>query len=268
MLMRCKAFAEGCRALLATTAFYHDMAHISEGAVKDKFEGLVELLVPICKAYSSDWAYDVTENAIQVYGGYGYCSEYPVEQYARDTKITSIYEGTNGIQALDLLGRKLTMKGGMLFMYYMQDLAGFCNANKKHEVMGKYVEKLQKAQETLAMTVMGMPAFMKKPTFNEKIVPVLLARPFLDMFGHIVLSHLHISMALKASELLTKLYAEKGADGDPEKRAKVVQDNDEAKFLHNKIQTAIWFVNNILPEAQVVAEYFKIADTSALDVVF
>ncbi len=268
MLMFNKAFAEGMRALLAKTAFYHDMALVTEGAEHDKFDGLVELLVPICKAYCTDWTFDVTEQAIQIYGGYGYCSEYPVEQYCRDTKILSLYEGTNGIQALDLLGRKLTMKGGTLFMYYMQDLAGFCNKNKAHATMAPYVKKLQKAQETLAMTAMGMGAFMKKPTFNEKIVPVLYARPFLDMFGHIVVSQLHIEMAMKADELLQKLYADKGVAGDVEKQKALVKENDEAKYLYNKILTAIWFVNNVLPEAQVVAELFKTADTSALEAVF
>jgi hypothetical protein len=153
-------------------------------------------------------------------------------------------------------------------MYYMQDLAAFCGKHKDHAVVGPLVKRLQKAQEALAMTVMGMPAFMKKPTFNEKIVPLLLARPFLDMFGHIVISQLHIDMALKADAMLQALYAEKGVAGDADKQKALVHENDEAKYLYNKILTAQWFVNQYVPEAQVVAEYFKIADTSALEAVF
>ena len=267
MLMHCKAFAEGFRAMLAKTAFYEDMSKITEGPDSDKYHGLVELFVPVCKAYITDWTYHVTEQAIQIYGGYGYCSEYPVEQYARDTKILSLYEGTNGIQALDLLGRKLTMKRGTLFMYFMQDLAAFCGANGSHPVLGSYVKKLQKAQETLAMTVTGLSAYMKKETFNEKIIPVLQARPFLDMFGHILMSLLHLEMAVKASEMLEALYADKGAADDAAQKA-LIADNEEAKYLFNKIQTAIWFVNNILPEANVIADYFKTNDTSALDIAF
>jgi hypothetical protein len=244
------------------------MAMVTEGAEHDRYDGLVELFVPICKAYCTDWTFDVTEQAIQVYGGYGFCSEYPVEQYCRDTKILSLYEGTNGIQALDLLGRKLTMKGGTLLMYFMQDLSSFCAKNKDHATMGPYVKKLQAAQQTLAMTAMGMPAFMKKPTFNEKIVPVLYARPFLDMFGHVLVSQLHIDMAMKADELLQKLYEEKGVKGDAAKQKALINENDEAKYLYNKILAAVWFVNNILPEAAVVAELFKNADTSALDAAF
>jgi len=267
MLMFCKAFSEGFRALLNKTAYYDDMAHTSEGPDHDKYMGLVELLIPICKAYCSDWAYDVTEQAIQVYGGYGYCSEYPVEQYARDTKICSIYEGTNGIQALDLLGRKLATKGGAFLMYFMQEMSEFINKYKNHEDLGEYVGKLQKAQEMLAMTAMNMGSFMKRESFKEKLIPILYATPFLDMFGHIVLSQYHLEMAAKADEMLNKLYEEKGA-ADADAKKALLKDNDEAKFLWNKIVTAKWFVNNILPQAKPIADYFKTCDTSAFDIRF
>ena len=267
MLMFCKSVSEGLRALLARTAMYEDLAATTEGPDQDRYHGLVELLVPICKAYSSDMAYDVTEQAIQVYGGYGYCSEYPVEQYARDTKICSIYEGTNGIQALDLLGRKLATKGGIFFMYYMQELAGFIMPNAKHPVLGEYVQKLQKAQEVLASTVMSLPGFMKKESLKEKLIPILYATPFLEMFGHIVVSHLHLDMAVKAQALLDALYAEKGA-ATPEAQKDLLKNNEEAKFLWNKVTTAKWFVNNILPQAKTIADYFKTCDTSAFDIRF
>ncbi|MDP8222359.1 MAG: acyl-CoA dehydrogenase [Candidatus Lernaella stagnicola] len=267
MLMHCKAFSEGFRAMLAKTAFYEDLSHVTEGAAKERYHGLVELFVPIAKAYITDWTYHVTEQAIQVYGGYGYCSEYPVEQYARDAKILSLYEGTNGIQALDLLGRKLTINRGMLFMYFMQDLSSFCQKNGKDEGLGDLVKKLQKAQEALAGTVMGMAGYMKKETFNEKIVPVLQARPFLDMFGHILMSHLLLEMAFIAQEKLNALFAEKGVEDDAAKKA-LIKDNDEAKFLWGKMMSAKWFVNNILPEAFVIADYFKTNDLSALEIEF
>jgi alkylation response protein AidB-like acyl-CoA dehydrogenase len=267
MLMHCKAFSEGFRALLAKTAFYEDLARTIEGPEKDKYHGLVELFVPIAKAYITDWTYHVTEQAIQVYGGYGYCSEYPVEQYARDAKILSLYEGTNGIQALDLLGRKLTMNRGMLFMYFMQDLSTFCTKNANHEKLGSFVKKLQKAQETLAGTVMGMPAYMKKETFNEKILPILQARPFLDMFGHILMSQLLLEMGVVAQEKLDALFAEKGAaDADAQKA--LVKENEEAKYLFGKVKSAEWFVSNILPESFVIADYFKTNDLSALEIEF
>ena len=73
-----------------------------------KYKGLIDLLIPVCKAWCSDVGFKVTERAMQIHGGYGYCSEYPIEQFLRDIKITSIYEGANGIQALDLVGRKVS----------------------------------------------------------------------------------------------------------------------------------------------------------------
>jgi Acyl-CoA dehydrogenases len=114
-LLWMKAFTEGIRALNYFTAYCLDMSR-AYPAEKDKWHGLVELLTPICKAYSSDMAMQITSKAIDVYGGYGYCQEYPVEQYMRDCKIATIYEGTNGIQALDLVGRKLGQNKGMNVM--------------------------------------------------------------------------------------------------------------------------------------------------------
>ena len=101
------------RALLMQTSFYIDMTPRSPtGEEQERYHSYVEVLTPICKAWASDWGFQVTEWCLQVYGGYGYTSEYPAEQYVRDAKIATIYEGTNGIQALDFVARKLPAKGG------------------------------------------------------------------------------------------------------------------------------------------------------------
>ncbi|MCK7471915.1 MAG: hypothetical protein MZU95_14865 [Desulfomicrobium escambiense] len=97
-----------------TASTWHKIA--KDEAEKDKWLGIAEVLTPIVKAYCSDIGFRVTETAMQCYGGYGFCSEYPVEQFMRDEKIASIYEGANGIQALDLIGSKLGMKKGAYFM--------------------------------------------------------------------------------------------------------------------------------------------------------
>ena len=103
---------QAMRALVSYTAWCMDMAHVTEGEERDRWQGLVELFTPVCKAWCSDLGFRVTEWALQTYGGYGYTMEYPAEQYLRDCKIASIYEGTNGIQALDLVGRKFRMQEG------------------------------------------------------------------------------------------------------------------------------------------------------------
>ncbi len=111
-LLMQSAYVQAMRALVSYTGWCMDMAHVTEGEERDRWQGLVELFTPICKAWCSDWGFRVTEWALQVYGGYGYTCDYPAEQYLRDAKIASIYEGTNGIQALDLVGRKFRMQDG------------------------------------------------------------------------------------------------------------------------------------------------------------
>ncbi|MEZ4271953.1 MAG: acyl-CoA dehydrogenase family protein [Myxococcota bacterium] len=113
-LLLCKAFAEGCRALLMRTAFYAERAERHpDASQRPQYQDMLDLLTPICKAYATDVGFDVTALAMQVHGGYGYIKEYGIEQMMRDVKIASIYEGTNGIQALDLLGRKLRLREGL-----------------------------------------------------------------------------------------------------------------------------------------------------------
>ena len=123
MLLWMKAQIEGMRALLYYGSYLVDKENIlSDGAEKDKCTGILEVLTPICKAYCSEMAFRVTEVAMQIYGGYGYCAEYPIEQFMRDVKITSLYEGTNGIQSLDLAGRKLGMKKGLYFISLIDNM--------------------------------------------------------------------------------------------------------------------------------------------------
>ena len=108
-----KSNVEGMRALTYFASFAIDKEMtVEDDAEKEKWHGLLEILTPIIKAYCSDVGFKVAELAIQVYGGYGYCADYPVEQFLRDVKIASLYEGANGVQALDLIGRKLGMKKG------------------------------------------------------------------------------------------------------------------------------------------------------------
>lgn len=109
MLLWMKSYCEAMRALTHFAALQYDLLENTEGAAKDEAEKLLDFLIPICKAGNTDQAWLITAEAIQVYGGYGYCQDYPVEQMARDSKIYSLYEGTNGIQSIDLILRKLLL---------------------------------------------------------------------------------------------------------------------------------------------------------------
>jgi hypothetical protein len=262
MLLWCKAMVEGCRAMLYRTALYYDVAHASAdqkeaGISRD----LVDLLTPVCKAYISDMGFEVTRQAMQVLGGYGYVAEYPVEQHMRDIKIASIYEGTNGIQALDLLGRKLPKQQGRLFRNLVKAIERFTGGQKEHLVLGKAVgffteevERLKKLTMDLAMIGMS----------GDRRYPVLHATPYLEMIGNVTCAWLLLEQAVVAHDKLQALYLDRGAD-DPEARTALHRDDSEARFYFNKIETARFFVFNILPRNQSIAAQFDSKDRSALE---
>ncbi|MGM0403844.1 MAG: acyl-CoA dehydrogenase family protein, partial [Thermodesulfobacteriota bacterium] len=134
MLLNMKAYIEGMRSLLYYVAWCEDMTKLSDDEKdKEKFQDLVDLLIPIAKGYVTDRSYDICNLGMQIYGGYGYIQEYPQEQLVRDCRITMIYEGTNGIQSMDLLGRKLGMKKGKLVMELMGEIMTVINAGKEIE---------------------------------------------------------------------------------------------------------------------------------------
>src|SRR5260370_37883890 len=124
MLLDMKAHVEGIRALIVELASHLDRASQLAGTDDEKaayHRGQVELLTPLVKSYASDEAFRICGQAIQIYGGAGYLKDHPVEQYCRDSKIFSIYEGTNHIQAMDLVGRKMAQAGGLQFSTVMAE---------------------------------------------------------------------------------------------------------------------------------------------------
>ena len=262
-LMICKAYSEGCRALLYYTAWLSDFAEFGDSPEqKKKYHNMLELLTPICKAYCSDMSFKVTELAMQVMGGYGYAKEYKVEQHMRDNKICSIYEGTNGIQAMDLLGRKVGLKGGTVFMGFIMQLNAFVDKNEKHEYFSKYVKMFQKAKDRLGEITMDFGMRGKK----DLLYPVSHATPFLQMFGDVALGWLLLEQGVIAYEKLNAIYEAKGAADDEAKKA-VILDDSEAKFYHQKIMTAQFFITQILPGFHAKYDAIKSEDRSVLDVV-
>src|SRR5262249_45375784 len=144
--------------LILKLAHHRDMFSVLDGkddAAAAQHRGVVDLLVPICKAYATDQAFHICESAIQVFGGAGFIKDHPVEQYCRDSKIFSIYEGTNHIQAMDLVGRKLGQNGGANFRAFLAEIGAFVQKHGEHPVLAHEVKRLGEAAETLAM-VAGM----------------------------------------------------------------------------------------------------------------
>jgi alkylation response protein AidB-like acyl-CoA dehydrogenase len=253
MLLEMKARVEGPRALLTKLAFHNDNVEALKG--KDDqaaayHQGQVDLLVPLVKAYSTDQAYRVAELAIQTYGGAGYIKDYPVEQCARDSKIFSIYEGTNHIQAMDLVGRKLPQNGGANLQAFLGDVAKFIADNEKHPFVGGLVKDLAQAHEAVAGTAMRLLSWFQSGRMN--IVP-LAANRVLEMMSELCCAWLLCDAARIAHDQLEKLPPGEESAAD---RA----------FYEGKKYVATFFVRNILPHAKLTAEILGREDTSALDI--
>jgi hypothetical protein len=254
-LLWMKAFTEGIRALNYFTAYCLDMSR-AYPEEKAKWGGLVELLTPICKAYSSDMAMQITSKAIDVYGGYGYCQEYPVEQYMRDCKIACLYEGTNGIQSLDLVGRKLGQNKGMNVMNMIGEIGATIAKAKQVTELQKYAAYLEEANNAVIDLTMTFAALGKSSSF---LIPILNASPYLEIFGDLLIGHFLLQGAAIAQEKLNAIYAEKGADTKGTQRA-LVHDNADVAFYQGKIAAAKFFAVEVLFLVKSKCAAIKVAD--------
>ena len=254
-LLWMKAFTEGIRALNYFTAYCLDMSR-AYPAEKDKWHGLVELLTPICKAYSSDMAMQITSKAIDVYGGYGYCQEYPVEQYMRDCKIACLYEGTNGIQSLDLVGRKLGQNKGMNVMNMIGEIGATIAKAKQVPELQKYAAYLEEANNAVIDLTMTFAALGKSSSFQ---IPILNASTYLEILGDLIIGNFLLQGAAIAQDKLNAIYAEKGADTKGTQRA-MVHDNADVAFYQGKIAAAKFFAVEVLFLVKSKCAAIKVAD--------
>ena len=252
-LLWMKAHVEGIRAMNYFAAYCMDMARAFP-AEKDKWQGFVELLTPVCKAYSSDKAMEICSKAIDVYGGYGYCQEYPVEQYMRDCKIATLYEGTNGIQALDLVGRKLGQKKGMNVMNMFGEIGATIAKAKGIDELKPYAARLEEAYNALVDMTMTLAQLGKSSGF---IIPILNASLYLDIFGDVLLGHFLLQSAALASEKLKAIYAEKGVQDSKGKKRALVHQNADVAFYEGKIAAAKYFAVDILCTVKARCEAIK-----------
>ena len=242
-LMTMKAYVEGLRALVLEAALFVDLTeHHPDAAVREAHEAYLGLMTPVLKAYGSDMGFKVTELAMQVFGGAGYTQDVPVEQYMRDLKAASLYEGTNGIQAMDLVGRKfLRNRGEHLNRYRAKLAASLEQAAREPEaapLAGKVHDVLQRfagAARTLAERAGGDGAWAG-----------LAATPFLRALGEIMVAEVLVRRAAFAGR---KLRA--GAAG-------------REKLLQGKIEVARFHVSQLLPGADADIARVASEDRSAL----
>jgi alkylation response protein AidB-like acyl-CoA dehydrogenase len=228
-LMTIKAFTEAGRAFLLWTALKSDIAHRSEDpAERQNADDLLGLATPILKGVLTDKGFDHAVMAQQVYGGHGYIEEWGMSQYVRDARIAMIYEGANGIQALDLVGRKLALNGGRAVMAMFKEIGDFCEENRADENMTLYTKGLKKGLNDLqAATMWFMQNAMAKPD-NAGAG----STDYMHLFGLVTLGYMWAKMAKAAQEKL--------AEGDAREG-----------YLKNKLITAKFFMEKIMPETVV-----------------
>jgi alkylation response protein AidB-like acyl-CoA dehydrogenase len=227
MLLTMKAYVDGMRSLLYYAALCEDYKHIStDEEEKARWQGIIDVLIPICKGYVTDRAYDVCNMGMQVYGGYGYIREYPQEQLVRDCRITMIYEGTNGIQAMDLLGRKLGMNGGKPIMDLFAEVQQCIGEAKALSALAPLAEQVEKAANKLGEVAMHMGA----TAMSEKVLTAFAnAYPFMEVCGDVTLAWMLLWRATIAARKQDKA----------KKRDRV--------FYEGQIKTCEFFVGNLLP---------------------
>ncbi len=227
MLLTARAFAEGGRAFTSHVALMIDreLNHPDE-AVRQEAADEVALLTPIVKAFLTDNAWIACSEALQVYGGHGYIAEWGMEQYLRDSRINMIYEGTNTIQSLDLLGRKVLMDNGAKLRKFGEKVRTFVEQHGTDEKMAEFITPLADIGDKMSKLSMeiGMKAFMNRDEVGAAAVP------YLRVAGHLVFSWLFARMA--------KLAIDNEAGGDP--------------FYRAKLATARFYFARLLPETAML----------------
>ena len=226
-LMTIRSFNEAGRAFLLWTALKSDIAHrATDEKERQTADDILGLVTPILKGVMTDKGFDHAVMAQQVFGGHGYIEEQGMSQYVRDARIAMIYEGANGIQALDLVGRKLGQNGGRAVMALFKEIGDFCEENRSDEQLTFFTKNLKKGlNDVQASTMWFMQHAMAKPD-NAGAG----STDYMHLFGLVILGYMWAKMAKAANDGL--------AAGETDREA----------FLRNKLITARFFMERIMPE--------------------
>ncbi|MDY0222469.1 MAG: acyl-CoA dehydrogenase [Desulfobacterium sp.] len=245
-LLKMKVLVEGMRSILYYVNYCADMASIGKDeAERAKYQGLVEVLTPIAKGYVTDRAFEVCSQGMQVYGGYGFIEEYPLAQLLRDCRITMIYEGTNGIQAMDLLGRKLGMNKGKPVMDLFVEMQKTVAAAREIPAIKDYAVKVEAALNKLGEVAMAMG----QAAMSAKVLNAFAnAHPFQDAMGDVTVAWM---LLWRASISATKLEKAKAKD---------------KPFYDGQVKSLQFFVETLLPITMGNLEALKAVSGAAVEI--
>ncbi|MFM0039520.1 acyl-CoA dehydrogenase [Paraburkholderia strydomiana] len=246
MLLAQKAYVEGAYALCLYAARLVDEQHTGESdAARAEAGLLLDLLTPVVKSWPSQWCLEANSLAIQIHGGYGYTREYPVEQFYRDNRLNMIHEGTHGIQAIDLLGRKVVMKQGAALALLGHAIRRTIDAALTHERLHAHANALGDAWRDLNATVEAL-----LPTLARETERALAnANAFLEAFGHIVIAWTWLRQAVVASAALADARSEAETDAD---------------FYRGKLHACQWFFRWELPRVALMLATLRSLDDTTL----
>lgn len=226
-LLRIKAFNEGMRSLAYWIGIRIDLEHRhGDAAVRQDASDLIALLTPVLKAFLTDKGFDNTNIALQTLGGHGYIKEYGIEQYVRDARIAQIYEGTNAVQALDLVGRKLPMEGGRLVRRFFEIVKSDIDASASDASMEEFSKPLAASLYQLQKATM----LLAERGFANPDEAGAAATEYLHLMGYVAVGWQWLRMVTVA-------------------KAKLAAGTGDARFLEAKLKTARFYMMRLLPEA-------------------
>lgn len=242
MLLFQKAVLEGSLGLLLQCSQYADIAHVAEGDERDRAALLLDLLTPVAKSYPSEMGCLTTSAAVQILGGAGYTTDFPVEQFYREARIHPIHEGTTGIHGLDLLGRKVTMQGGRAVQFWVEEVQKTMAEANQQNSLKPMVDELGKALGQLDTVTRHLLGLM--PTNPEAALSD--ATLYLEMFGIINLAWQWLRQATVATHRLTEL-------------TNALSDDDR-NFYNGKLMTARYFMEYELVKVRSLAKRLQSPD--------
>ncbi len=248
MLLTMKVYVEGMRSLIYYIGNCEDKLLTSaKEEDKARYQGLIDLLIPVAKGYVTDKAFEVCSLGVQVYGGYGYIKEYPIEQLLRDCRITPIYEGTNGIQAMDLLGRKLGMNKGKPIMDLLGEIQQTIATAKSISSLQDVSAKVEAAVNKLGEVALHIGQSGMSP--DTRMNAFAHAYSFMDVCGDVVFAWLLLWRASVAAQNL-----ENGAK------------KKDVAFYEGQINSAAFFAHSILPVSLGKMNVILASDSTAVDI--
>jgi len=246
-LLWMKSYVDGMRSFFYYMVSCRTRALLSDSEQeRELYNGLFELMTPLIKDYLAVYGHEVCIQAIQVYAGAGYCRDYPVEQYARDCKITSIYEGTSGVQALDLLGRKMGMKKGQIFATFLGEINKLIKQAKAVKGLEGSADRLQAAVNRLGETAMHLGKTAMSADFKVAFAHSL---PFLYAMGDTIMGWMLLWRAYTAS---------RGLEKNPKEK--------DAVFYRGQMKTAEFFIHTLLPVTMGKLEAIVSACPAAIEI--